>query len=343
MIILTESEIRSLVGHAEASEAVAAAFRALHAEAVAVPEPWHIGLGDGESEVHCKSAYVRGAASWSIKVSSTFYANHDDGKPALSGLIMLFDARTGVPSALLLDNGYLTELRTGAAGTLSVELLARPDARRVAVLGAGSQARYQLASLAGKRDVASVAVASRSRDGAERLASWWRQHHGCPIEICESVEAAVEHADIVFATTPASEPILAGACLAPGTHIVAVGADSLGKRELDRAVFERAAVVAVDHVGQATALGETRSALEDGAIQVQDLVTLGALVAGQAAGRVSPDQITVADLTGIGAQEAVLGERLLSAAKERGLGAEFVSPNVSLEGVVALPPFSSRG
>lgn len=343
MIILTESEIRSLVGHAEASGAVADAFRALHDETVTVPEAWHIGLGDGHSEVHCKSAYVHGATSWIIKVSSTFYANHADGKPALSGLNMLFDSRTGVPAALLLDNGYLTELRTGAAGTLSVELLARPDARRVAVLGAGSQARYQLASLASRRDLASVAVASRSRSGAERLASWWRQHRSCPIEVLDSVEAAVADADIVYATTPASEPILKGAWLAPGAHVVAVGADSLGKRELDRAVFERAGVVAVDHVGQATTLGETRSALEDGAIRLQDLVTLGALTAGQAEGRVSRDQITLVDLTGIGAQEAVLGERLLSAAKERGLGAEFVSPNVSLEGVVALPPFSSRG
>jgi len=342
MIILTESEIRSLVGHAEAKEAVTDAFRALHDETVTVPEAWHIGMGDGHSEVHCKSAYVHGSSSWIIKVSSTFYANHADGRPALSGLNMLFDSRTGVPTALLMDNGYLTELRTGAAGALSVELLARPDARRVAVVGAGSQARYQLAALATQRDLESVAVVSRSRSGAERLADWWTQHRSCPIEVLDDVEAAVADADIVYTTTPASDPILEGAWLSPGAHVVAVGADSLGKRELDRVVFERAGVVAVDHLEQATALGETRSALEDGAIRRSDLTTLGRLTVDPAEARVARDQITVADLTGIGAQEAMLGERTLTAAEQQGIGAEFVSSNVCLEGVVALPPFSPR-
>lgn len=337
VLILTEDEIRSLVGHVEAAAAARAAFRAMHRGSAIVPDVMLVDLGSDRGDVHVKCAYLHDQSEWALKVASSFHGNRRDGRPALSGLTLAFDATHGALRALLADNGYLTELRTAAAGALTVELLARADATRVAMIGAGSQARYQLAALASARPVASVALFSRSRAGADAVAAWWRALGGA-IEVHDTCEAAVADADIVYTTTPAREAVLRGAWLRPGAHVVAVGADAHHKRELDGEVFTRAGCVAVDDIRQATAFGDTSHAVREGHVRTERLVTFGALLAGDAVGRTASDEITVADLTGVGAQDAAIAAATLARALRAAVGTEFDTTPADRSGDVALPP-----
>jgi len=141
MKIIPEEVLRNHVGEAEALLAVEKAFRALAEGRVVQPPPLGMDLSRVRGEVHVKGAYLEGESVFAVKVASGFYLNPERGLPTGSGIVLVFDASTGFPLGILQDNGFLTELRTGAAGALAVRLLAPERSLRTAVLGAGSQAR----------------------------------------------------------------------------------------------------------------------------------------------------------------------------------------------------------
>jgi ornithine cyclodeaminase len=220
--------------------------------------------------------------------------------------MLVMSATDGSPVAMLVDNGYLTELRTGAAGAIAAELLAREDAAAVAVIGAGSQARYQLDALLKVRTIETVNVASRSPESAHAFVREIERTYGLTAQVFESVEHAVRGADIVVTTTPSRSPLVEADWLDPGTHVTAVGSDEPDKQELAPDVLARADVVAVDEPGQAARFGELHHAIEAGLCARDDVVTLGELLEGTARGRVREDELTVADLTGVGVQDAAI-------------------------------------
>ena len=145
---IEESAIRAAVGPAEALAAAERAFRALAEGAVTQPAPLGFEIAAVHGEVHVKGAHIRGAPVFALKVATGFYQNAARGLPSGAGLFLVFDAQTGVPTALLQDNGYLTDLRTAGAGALAARHLAAEGLDTVAVLGSGIQARYQLRCLA---------------------------------------------------------------------------------------------------------------------------------------------------------------------------------------------------
>jgi ornithine cyclodeaminase len=165
---LSEADIRSLVGPAEALEAMRRAFAALHRGEVTQPANMDFEFPDAEGEAHLKGAHIHGSPHWAVKAATGFWSNESRGLPVTSGLFLVFSAETGLLSAVLLDNGYLTELRTGAAGALAADLLARDEVEQAAIIGAGGQARYQLEALLGVRRPERIVVASRS--GADTYA-----------------------------------------------------------------------------------------------------------------------------------------------------------------------------
>ena len=321
ILLLAESDLRRLAGPEEALRAVRAGFEALARGRAVLPGVLHLDLPQARGEVHVKGAHLVGSPFFSIKEAGGFWGNPERGLPVGSGLVLVFDARTGLPRAILLDNGYLTELRTGAAGALAALLLARSELRVVGILGAGSQARYQLEALAASRRPARARVWSRRRESAEACAREMSARLGLPVEAVASAREAVSGSDLVVTTTTAREPVVRAEWIGPGMHLTAVGADSPEKQELEPEVLARADLVVADHLGQCLRLGEIHHAVAAGRLRAEDVYAeLGELAAGLKPGRTSDDQITVADLTGVGVQDAALADRVVTEAERRGLG-----------------------
>lgn len=317
--VLTESEIRSLVDPPAAREAVRAAFVALAEGRALLPDVLHLDITRQRGEVHVKGAYIDGFATWSVKAASGFYDNPERGLPVASGVSLAFDAETGFLDTLLFDNGYLTDLRTGAAGALATDLLAAPHLRRAAIIGTGGQARFQLEALLHVRRPERIVVHGRSPERVEAYVREVRDIHGIELETAPSLRAAVEGSDLIVTTTPSREPIVMADWVQPGAHVTAIGSDLPEKRELDPELLRRAQRVVADHLPQARTQGEVHHAMRAG-LDEADVVELGAVAAGTAPGRTAPDDITVADLTGLGVQDAAMAELVTRRARERDVG-----------------------
>lgn len=305
MLFLTEAELRRIVAlDADAIACVEGAFGALATRAVAMPPILRLDIPEHNGEVDVKTAYVPGVSGFAIKVSPGFFENPKRGLPSLNGMMMLLSAETGLVQALLLDNGYLTAVRTAAAGAVAAKHLARPDARIAAILGAGEQARLQLQALTLVRPIAEARVWARRADAAEAMAIEMSASLGMPVRAASSVDEAVDGADIVVTTTPATEPILHAQHVRPGMHVTAMGSDAEHKNELAPELVARADLYAPDSLAQVRTLGELHHAIAAGAVPAERAFPiLGAIVAGTAPGRTSDDAITIADLTGTGVQD----------------------------------------
>lgn len=318
VLALSEADVRSLIGPAEALECMRTAFTALHRGELTLPANMDFAFPAAEGEAHLKGAHIHGDGYWAVKAATGFWSNRDRGLPITSGLFLVFSAETGYLSAILFDNGYLTELRTGAAGALAADLLAPQDVEQAAIIGAGGQARYQLEALLGVRRPERVVVASRS--GADAYADEMRRAHDIDVVVAPDIETAVRGSRIVVTTTPSREPVVHADWVEPGTHVTAMGSDFADKQELEAALLGRANVIAADHPPVAAANGEVHHAVAAGVIAIDDVVPLGALVAGDAAGRSNGSDITIADLCGIGVQDAAVATEVMRRAGESGLG-----------------------
>jgi ornithine cyclodeaminase/alanine dehydrogenase-like protein (mu-crystallin family) len=306
MRVVGEERLRGMVGEREALEAVEVAFQALAEGRVVQPAPMGIEVEEARGEVHVKGAYLRGEPIFAVKVASGFYGNAQRGLPTGSGLVLVFDAATGFPLALLQDNGFLTEMRTGAAGALAVRLLAPEGPLKVGVLGAGSQARYQLRAIARVRNLREVRVWSPVPREVRAYEEEMAPVLGIPVKGAESPKAAVEGSDLVVTVTPSREPLLKESWLAPGVTVVAVGSDGPDKQELSTEILKRAGKVVVDSREQCLRLGETHHAVAAGVLVAEQIhAELGEVLLGWRPGREGTETIVV-DLTGVGAQDAAM-------------------------------------
>ncbi len=324
--ILNEAELRAAVPlDLTAVDCVEAAFKALDGGGVVMPPILSMAIEAHHGEVDVKTAYVPGIASFAIKISPGFFDNPKLGLPSTSGLMVLLSARTGQVEALLLDNGYLTDVRTAAAGAVAARHLARADAESAAILGTGMQARLQLKALTLVRPIRRATIWGRDLAKAELAASELAQSLAIPVVATADAAAAVAAADIVVTTTPATAPILEADWLRPGQHVTAMGSDQAGKNELSPACLSRADRYVADRLSQTRLLGELRAALAAGTMADAAYPELGAVVAGRAAGRVRQGDITIADLTGTGVQDTAIATLARERAGATGAGADFAS------------------
>lgn len=321
VLILTESDLRRLLPlDLAAIDCIEAAFAALATQPVAMPPILRLDIPEHRGEVDVKTAYVPGVDSFAIKISPGFFGNPALGLPSTNGMMVVLSARTGLVEALLLDNGYLTDLRTAAAGAVAARHLARPDSTVAAVLGAGMQAEMQLRALALVRPIAEARIWARDPHKAQALAD--RLAPGIAAR-ARPLDQAVSGADVIVTTTPAQSPILAAGLIRPGQHITAMGSDAEHKNEIDPALVARASYVA-DRLAQTRRLGELHHAIAAGMIGAEtDFPELGQIVAGLAIGRRRPDEITLADLTGTGVQDTAIAALALDRARAAGAGHSF--------------------
>jgi ornithine cyclodeaminase len=325
--ILTEAELRGLVQlDLEAVDCIEQAFAALARGDVVMPPILSMAIAPFNGEVDVKTAFVPGIDSFTIKISPGFFDNPKLGLPSTSGLMVLFSARTGMLEALLLDNGYLTDVRTAAAGAVAAGHLARADASKACILGAGCQARLQLKALCLVRPIRTATIWARDAGKAEAAAAELSQELGIEVRAVEDAGTAVSAADVIVTTTPATSPVLEAVWLRPGQHMTAMGSDQEHKNEIDPACLSKADLYVPDRLSQTRILGELRSAIAAGLIPAEtDFAELGAIVSGAVPGRTAPDQITIVDLTGTGVQDTAIATHARQRASHAGLGTNFES------------------
>jgi ornithine cyclodeaminase len=320
VVILSEAELRRCVTvDAESIGAVEEAFRALATKPVAMPPILRLDIPEANGEVDVKTAYIPGLASFAIKVSPGFFDNPKLGLPSLNGLMMVFSASTGLVQAVLLDNGYLTAIRTAAAGAVAAKYLAPTRLETIGVLGAGAQARLQIAAAHLVRPARRILVWARDPVQAKGCARDIAAALGVPAFAVDDPATLVRESQLVITATPAKAPIVAAEWLHPGLHITAMGADAPDKNEIAPAAIARADRFVCDRRSQSAQLGELHHAvaagiLPDGFVAAE----LGEVVAGTATGRLTADAITICDLTGTGVQDTAIATFAL--ARASGLG-----------------------
>lgn len=319
--ILTERDLRSVVRlDGAVVDLVESAFRQLAAGKVVMPPVLSMELHDANGEVDVKTAYIEGLDSFAIKVSPGFFDNPKAGLPSTNGLMVVLSAKTGLVEALLLDNGYLTDLRTAAAGAAAARALAPADVETVGVVGTGLQARLQAqAALLARPRASQVLVWGRDAGKAGACAAAIAAAAGVPARAEADLARLMAASQLVVTTTPARAPLVMASHLHPGLHITAMGSDQAGKNEIEPAALAAADVYVADRLGQCAAIGELRAARAAG-LMVADPPELGAVLAGTAEGRGSQAEVTVCDLTGTGAQDTAIAARALALALQAGLG-----------------------
>ena len=320
--LVTEADLRRAVPlDLDAIACVEEAFAKLATGKVVMPPVLSMALPDINAEVDVKTAYVPGLDGFALKVSPGFFNNPALGLPSLNGLMVLLSAQTGLVDAVFLDNGYLTDVRTAAAGAVAARHLAPAAASSIGILGTGVQARLQLIAASKVRPVRSALIWGRDGDKAEQLATEMTEFLGIDVRACTDRADLVAQSQIVVTTTPAKEPIFNADWLHEGLHITAMGSDQEEKNELDPAILRRADGLVCDRVSQCELLGELRSALTAGALQdTRDVTEIGQIVLGKSAGRRSEEDITVCDLTGTGVQDTAIATLALDKVRRANAG-----------------------
>jgi ectoine utilization protein EutC len=315
--ILTEAELRQVVAlDGDAVTCVEEAFKSLATKAVVMPPILHLEIADANGEVDVKTAYVPGLESFAMKMSPGFFDNPKLGLPSLNGLMVVFSAKTGLVEALLLDNGYLTAVRTAAAGAVAAKWLATPDASRAGILGTGDQARLQLEALTLVRPIAEARVWGRDLAKADGLAREMTDRLDLPVSVEPQLGALAAASDILVCTTPATAPLIGPEHLHPGLHITAMGSDQPGKNELAPGAAAAADIFVCDRISQCEVSGELEAARAAG-LDVSP-IELGDIISGKMPGRTSPNAITICDLTGTGAQDTAIANHAIAVARDMG-------------------------
>lgn len=323
--VLSRADVRQAVTMAEAIEAVQAAYVQLSQGEARAPVRLPVDVPEHEGVILYMPAYLPRSGGLGAKIVTVFPHNPQAGLPTIHALVVVNDARTGAPTAVM-EAGYLTALRTGAAAGVATRLLARPEARTAAIIGAGVQGRTQLEAIAAVRDIEHAWVYDTDRSAAERFAAEMAARGGRipgDIRVAHTAAEAVCDADIISTATTSRRPVFADADLRPGAHINGIGSFTPEMQEIPPETVGRARIV-VDNVAACLAeAGDLIIPLQQGLIRRDDIATeIGHVAAGMRPGRSSPDEVTFFKSVGNAVQDVAVAQLVLARAAALGLGVE---------------------
>ncbi|WP_037307764.1 cyclodeaminase [Ruegeria halocynthiae] len=305
--IVTEAQLKEVVRlDLTAVDVVERAFVALASGKVVMPPILSMDLPEVNGEVDVKTAFIPGFDGFAIKVSPGFFDNPALGFSSLNGLMILFSAKTGLVQSLFLDNGYLTDIRTAAAGAVAARHLAPETVDTAGVIGTGVQARLQMIAAHLVRPFKQVLVHGRDADKAAACATDLACQLGVEAKAVTDPSELVARSQLVVTTTPAREPVLQAEWLHPGLHVTAMGSDQTGKNEIDPAALNAADAYICDNVSQCQVSGELEAAMAAGLWVNKTPAELGEVITGAKTGRAFSEAVTICDLTGTGAQDTAI-------------------------------------
>ncbi len=322
MLILSAAEVRQALPMAEAIAAMKAAFAALSAGQVDAPLRARLEAPGPAGTLLVMPAYVAGREDLAVKLVSVFPHNAAQAKPILHAAVLVFDAQDGRPLALL-EGSALTAIRTGAGGGAAADLLARPRARSLALLGSGVQARAGLEAVCAVRPLTDVRIFSPQAAHANALAQAMAGRDGVPaaIRAVGSPAEAVTGADIVYCATTSAVPTFDGRDLSPGALVIGVGSYTPQMQEVDAWTVARARVVVDARASALAEAGDLLIPIQQGVITPAHIVAeLGEIVVGRQPGRLDDETIIFFKSVGVAAQDAVAARLALANAQARGLG-----------------------
>ena len=273
----------------------------------------HLSFPESNGDCHVKSGHIRHEESYVIKIASGFYDNPSKGLPSSNGMMLVFSATTGEATAILRDEGWLTDMRTGIGGAIATKALAAKNAKRVLVIGSGIQAQFQakcLASLTPERPF-NFKIWGRNISATTTLVEELRGQN-LNADVARNLDEEVSLAEIIITTTPATSSLFGDNLVQPGTHITAIGADTHGKQELPTSLIESASCLVCDMISQSLNHGEFQVINDTGLSK--KVLELGNILSNKCAGRTSNNDITIADLTGIAAQDIAITTGIIDAA-----------------------------
>lgn len=327
MLIITRDDLRRAVPMPLAIDAVTSAFAQLSNRQADVPLRPHVAIPPQQGLGLFMPAYLAGSGALGVKVLTLFPHNPERGLPAINALVILLDTENGLPLALM-DGGYLTALRTGAASGAATQLMARADAQVLAQFGAGAQALHQVWAVCAVRTIERVWIVNRTAARAERLADVLRTF-GPPIppdvRVSPNPQSALAEADVVCCATASPTPVFDDADLKPGTHINGVGAYLHTMQEVPGPTVARARVIVDQRRAAWAEGGDLVIARDRGLIDEHHVVgELGEVALGQVAGRIDNAQITFFKSVGNAVQDVAVAQVAYRQAQELGLGQSII-------------------
>lgn len=323
-LLLTKNEVRNLISLSSVIAAVEDAYRAFSSGQVEQPDYIGIHLPAPRGEIDFKLGYLKSSEMISMKASSGGFIDNPSlhGVPNGMGTILLFDAQS-CALVCVMDGSLITGLRTGAAGAISVRLLARKDAKKVTSIGIGNQARMQIRSIREVMRIEEIHAWHSNPETLSRYKADIEREFNIPVVMAASKRDAVEQADILITTTRGKGSLVEAEWIKPGTHIVAIGTDAPGKQELAPEIFRNAKIV-TDSTRQCSQKGETWHALNRGTISISSIhAEIGEILMGTKAGRENAEEITIFDSTGMAAQDNTTANAIYQSALCQNVGTRF--------------------
>ena len=304
--VYSRAQIAQVIRPKEVIAAMERAFAAYSNGEAVIPPVGQLDFEDPPGDCHIKYGYLKQGSTFTIKIATGFWKNPERGLASSNGVVLVFSSETGELLTIFQDEGYLTDMRTAAAGAVAAKYLAPQEIGCIGIIGAGLQARLQLDYLREVTPCRRVKLWARAMDRARALTV-----PGFDIEVVASPSAVAADARLIVTTTASRAWLLGAADVKPGTHITAVGADGGGKQELEPQLLALAQIRAVDSVSQCSKYGDSAFALEQGLIETRDLVELGRVIQDPALRRRSAQDISIADLTGVAVQDMAIAELAL--------------------------------
>jgi ornithine cyclodeaminase/alanine dehydrogenase len=323
-LLLKKDEVRRLIGMTEVIDAVEEAYKAFNSDQVEQPDYIGIDLPSPRGEIDFKLGYYKANEVISMKASSGGFVDNPTAHGVPNGMatIFLFDARSGALICVM-DGSLILGLRTGASGAVSVKALARKNARTIASIGTGNQARMQIRAINEIMKIEEIHAWDNNPETLSKYKTDIESEFGIPVILANSKKEAVEQADILITTTRGKGSLVEADWVKPGTHIVAIGTDQQGKQELDPEIFRNAKLV-VDSISQCTEKGETWHPLNKSIITRGDIHgEIGEVLLGRKPGRESDDEITIFDSTGMAIQDNTTASKIYQNAITNNVGTFF--------------------
>ena len=320
VLVLSKRDVEHLldmptcIGLMEAALASLARGEVIHPLRPVVPVP------DTKNVFAVMPAYSSALKAFATKIISVYPDNHGTALDSHQGLVALFDGERGTPIAVM-DASSITAIRTAAVSAVATKILARGESRRLAIIGAGVQARTHIEAMLAVRRFDSVAIWSRDRAHAEQLMDRTTRDQGVKCQVADTVKRAVADADVVCTVTAARDPVLRGEWLQPGTHINAVGASLRTTRELDSAAVKRARIYVDRRESALNEAGDLLIPIQEGVITSDAIVgELGEVLTGTVGGRRSSEEITLFKSLGLAVEDLACARYLHAAAERAGAG-----------------------
>lgn len=316
--VLALDDIKRLISVPELIRQTEQGFALFSEGQVTVPPVGFLHFDDPPGDVHIKYGFVSGDDYYVLKMASAFYHNAESGLPVSNGLLLVFRQKTGELELILLDECWLTDMRTAAAGAVAAKHLAAKGIDHIGIVGTGVQARMQLEMLhevvdcrscyVWGRDPEKVGVMIEELRGRERIQTW-----GLEIEPAPTLDDLVARSGLIVTATSATTPLIGADPVQKGTHITAMGSDDYGKQELEAGLLGRADLVVADSRSQCVDHGECSYAVQGGQIEEDSIVELGEVIKNPSVGRTREDQITIVDLTGVAIQDIQIAKMVARA------------------------------